>query len=334
MTMEGTSDMRFSRLRTSSDAILILQTPSSNCDDRVSALRFIQFYLNEEKSLSTLNRRRINQLAMDNVMQIIMNEDRTADTRKRQIIRTECFLMLSNLLASDTLFGTIRTQSSTLDECYPSVTSSSYTNGTETEHYQKTITSEPGDDGAITAYRSIHNTVQQDNPLPYSSHPSKYILDNTRIKVQDPTDLSKQYSKDVEEDDDDFSTSSHGSGAVLGHHNNSPSQHRRTSRIKTLKKMYQNFKSGGTDEIASSDTDVRTYIKSIELNLLKPVILQGPHEIVRRQKILRERSSFFTGGKYRKDNYALGVDPSNFQLQVYTNTNPNSNSNLLTSYYS
>ena len=84
--------------------------------------------------------------------------------------------------------------------------------------------------------------------------------------------------------------------------------------------MYQTFKSTGTDEIVSTDTDVRTYIKSIELNLLKPVILQGPHEIVRRQKILRERSSFFTGGKYRKDNYALGVDPSNFLLQVREGT--------------
>ena len=36
---------------------------------------------------------------------MIISEDNTADLRRRQLIRTECFLILANLLGSNTLFG-------------------------------------------------------------------------------------------------------------------------------------------------------------------------------------------------------------------------------------
>jgi hypothetical protein len=94
---------------TYSRAISMLQTPSSSYGDRMSSIRFLQHYVHEEKTLTNFDRRRINQLVMDNVMQMVMNEERTADLRKRQIIKTECFVILANLLDSETLFGNIKT---------------------------------------------------------------------------------------------------------------------------------------------------------------------------------------------------------------------------------
>ena len=91
-----------------SHAVLVLQTPSAPLDDQVAALRFLQMYLKQETTLTDLKRRQINQLVLDNVMDLVMNEERSSDLRKRQLVRTECFLMLAKLLDSQTLFGNVK----------------------------------------------------------------------------------------------------------------------------------------------------------------------------------------------------------------------------------
>ena len=91
-----------------SHAVLVLQTPSAPLDDQIAALRFLQMYLKQDTTLTDLKRRQINQLVLDNVMDLVMNEERSSDLRKRQLVRTECFLMLAKLLDSQTLFGNVK----------------------------------------------------------------------------------------------------------------------------------------------------------------------------------------------------------------------------------
>ena len=89
-------------------AVLVLQTPSSDVDDQMAAMRYLQHYLQVATALPDLKRRQINQLVLDNVMGLVMNEERSSDQRKRQLVRTECFLMLASLLDSQTLFGDVK----------------------------------------------------------------------------------------------------------------------------------------------------------------------------------------------------------------------------------
>lgn len=87
------------------DAIGVLQTPSSSSEDRFNALRFLYIYVEETSSIDSSTRMKINQLLLDNILELVVNDERTADLRKRQLIRTECFLMLAKVLETKSLFG-------------------------------------------------------------------------------------------------------------------------------------------------------------------------------------------------------------------------------------
>eukprot|EP00596_Hydrurales_sp_CCMP1899_P009541 CAMPEP_0119047834 /NCGR_PEP_ID=MMETSP1177-20130426/55302_1 /TAXON_ID=2985 /ORGANISM="Ochromonas sp, Strain CCMP1899" /LENGTH=167 /DNA_ID=CAMNT_0007022913 /DNA_START=91 /DNA_END=591 /DNA_ORIENTATION=- len=121
-------------------ATVVLQTPSSNYEERLSSLRFLKFYVEDEKTLNISDKHKINQLIMDNIMQIIMNPH-TTDVRNGHIIRSECFLILSNLLNSNTLFGDIKTSSKDV--------SSETVNPSSSGNTDKRMLSgtAPGDDG-------------------------------------------------------------------------------------------------------------------------------------------------------------------------------------------
>ena len=100
---------------------LILQTSTSSFQDRLNALRHIVSFINGKKDntgkhINELNlgsKQRLTQLVLETVLQIIVTEERTPDLWRRQVIRTECLLLLANLLESDVLFGDARAK---LDE--------------------------------------------------------------------------------------------------------------------------------------------------------------------------------------------------------------------------
>jgi hypothetical protein len=99
------------------NALLVLQSPSATPSERVVALRFLQaFAKNGTTKISASSRHHINELVLQNVLQIVMSEDRVTDLRKRQLIRTECFLTLVGLLESDTLFGDVRDRLNEMQE--------------------------------------------------------------------------------------------------------------------------------------------------------------------------------------------------------------------------
>lgn len=93
-------------------ALLVLQTPSAPLQDRLNALRFLAAFLRpggdrtpSPPSMDETTRANINKILFDSLLEMVMGEDRSADLRKRQLIRTECFIMLANVLKSQTLFG-------------------------------------------------------------------------------------------------------------------------------------------------------------------------------------------------------------------------------------
>lgn len=90
-------------------ALIALQSKFSNFDERIEALRFLMWYLATNEQLDTYNRKRINQLVLDNSLQIMLENDSINPFRK-QLIRVELFSILSNLLRSESLFGSQMTE--------------------------------------------------------------------------------------------------------------------------------------------------------------------------------------------------------------------------------
>ena len=93
------------RVETLPEAVVILETPSSPLDARLKALRFIQTYVEAERLSSMVDRMKVNQLVLDSIMSLLNRDDLIPDLRKRQLIRTECFIMLAKMLESKSLFA-------------------------------------------------------------------------------------------------------------------------------------------------------------------------------------------------------------------------------------
>lgn len=91
-----------------SEAIYYLSTPSFSITIKLNTLRYILSFLEKENHLSINERIKLNQLLLDTILYIIQREDTIPDLRKRQLIKTECFLMLSKLLQSNTLFSGVK----------------------------------------------------------------------------------------------------------------------------------------------------------------------------------------------------------------------------------
>jgi hypothetical protein len=85
-------------------SLCTLQTPSAHIERRMVALRHVQEYVKSSVSIDSFTRERINQAVLENVLEIVLVEDRTSDLMKRQLMRTECFLILATLLESPVLF--------------------------------------------------------------------------------------------------------------------------------------------------------------------------------------------------------------------------------------
>jgi hypothetical protein len=110
--------------QTFAQAVYYLDTPSSSIAIRLNSLRYLQSYISSpvphsssssspspSSSSLSLNpnsmadRIKINQLILDNILFILNCEDVIPDLRKRQLIKTECFLLLSQVLKSKSLFS-------------------------------------------------------------------------------------------------------------------------------------------------------------------------------------------------------------------------------------
>lgn len=101
----------------------ILQSRTSTVGERITALRSLKQHLEENHAIDAYNKKRIKQLILDNVLQMILSEEKVTNVVKRQLVRTELFLILAKLLDSNVLFGSILSQSSNGDESVMSMES-------------------------------------------------------------------------------------------------------------------------------------------------------------------------------------------------------------------
>jgi hypothetical protein len=93
------------------NAVLILQSTNERIETRINALRHLKHYVETNPVIDVYNRRRINQLIIDNVMKVILDSSNEVDSFKRQLIRVELFVLLSQILRSNSLFGAELTES-------------------------------------------------------------------------------------------------------------------------------------------------------------------------------------------------------------------------------
>jgi len=97
------------------NALLILQRPSASVDDKLNSLRFLKVFIKSETMIPSELVRRINQLVLNSVMELILKEDRVVDPRKKQLIKAECFVLLADLLQTQSMFGSVTVKSDPYD---------------------------------------------------------------------------------------------------------------------------------------------------------------------------------------------------------------------------
>lgn len=91
------------------DSLLVLQRPTANVDDKLNALRFLKGYVASDVKINPGLVRKINQLVLNSVMELLLKEDHISDQRKKQLIKAECFVLLADLLDSHSMFGEVTT---------------------------------------------------------------------------------------------------------------------------------------------------------------------------------------------------------------------------------
>lgn len=93
----------------------LLQNPTTSLEDKIRCLRYIKETVkNDTINFDIYHRQGLNQLILDNALKIILNDDRSVGGQKRQLIRTELFIILADMLGSDILFGGIGEQISSV----------------------------------------------------------------------------------------------------------------------------------------------------------------------------------------------------------------------------
>eukprot|EP01035_Chromulina_nebulosa_P033255 gene33255-44519_t len=93
----------------------LLQNPTTSLEDKIRCLRYIKETVKKDTiNLDVYHRQGLNQLILDNALKIILNDDRSVGGQKRQLVRTELFIILADMLGSDILFGGIGEQISSV----------------------------------------------------------------------------------------------------------------------------------------------------------------------------------------------------------------------------
>lgn len=87
-------------------AVFTLQSETSDIGEKLNGLRELQHYVSTNDKIDPYNRKRINQVILENVLKIILDENIVINSFRKQLVRAELYVMLSQLLQSNQLFGT------------------------------------------------------------------------------------------------------------------------------------------------------------------------------------------------------------------------------------
>ena len=303
------------------DAVVTLQTPSSSLNERINALRFLKRHVERATDLDEQTRSNINQLVLDNVLNIVLSEDRTTDLRMRQLLRTECFLMLASLLGSQTLFRGI-------DQKLVKLAAEQSQN--QNQRRAELDMSPSGE------------TKQQVTPPGRDEDDYDDYVDE--LEGEDLFDPSSSSIIDAGGDESEASlgnSSSKSRSKKSGWVMPSPSQSGRTGRRPpTSPTMTMTSKhSPGAASSSSSNDDLDVSIMSasaasaavsmgradlplttsksssgLDLSVLRPTIAKAPRLLLRNKK-LRPRPAVIFNSEAEFDAFVPGVDPTNWQEQ-------------------
>ena len=292
-------------------AVLALQTPSSSLHERIVALRQLRVYVGQHRELDEATRANINQLVLDNVLGIVLSEDRTTDLRRRQLLRTECFLMLASLLTSQTLFRGIdqklvklaAQQRAELSRDLPS---------SET----KEITS-PGYDDDDVAERHLSSSssmsaLESSKPKPRINRPPPGWVRSPATPGQavgSPASSLASPTLGRRPPTSPTSILAHGPGGK--HSPPSPATTSNDDLDVSVLSASASWAGTAAKTGAATDQQRGSRGKGPDLSLIKPIIAKAPRLLLKNKK-LRPRPSVFFNSEAEFDGFVPGVDPTNY----------------------
>lgn len=86
-------------------AITVLQSDVNPLEEKIQALRAIKAFVEQNDQIDVYLRRGINQVVLDNVLKIILREDKSVNPFVKQLVRVELYTILGQFLESQALFG-------------------------------------------------------------------------------------------------------------------------------------------------------------------------------------------------------------------------------------
>ena len=98
-----------------SKALVYLRSDSTSHQDRLIAIRKLFIFLQNPSMVIGVGGdappvtylQELRQAILDSAMKMILSEDRMSDLRRRQLIRTELFMMIAQMLKSSSLFSDV-----------------------------------------------------------------------------------------------------------------------------------------------------------------------------------------------------------------------------------
>ena len=283
----------------------ILQSRTSTVGERIAALRSLKQHLEEDKSIDAYSKKRIKQLILDNVLHLILSEEKVTNIVKRQLVRTELFLILAKLLDSNALFGSV------LNHDANSVSSS---------HAESVHEYDSGIDSINSRFRP---------PPPKTPGGSSRIRPGLDRRINNPPGGWVHQSSQVSQLTQFSSSQGHASPQHHGHHrqgNISPLRH--SSSTGKLEVGFPDSPYGSNDQLSTSvfsrgESRGRSRTSGRvgpDVSLLKPLLQKQARS---NQKVSFTSSKAFSSKMWKPrpsvlhdeleaDSFVPGVDPSNY----------------------
>eukprot|EP01041_Mallomonas_annulata_P003129 gene3129-6155_t len=306
-------------------AIVTLQSQSSAIEDRINSLRFVKLFIdNPSNDFDRFAKSKLSQLILDSVLSIIMSEDRTVDIRKRQLIRTECFLLMANILESKNLYGNVAKKLHEIN-----IENQEYL---ASEEYSRFSASQRIESDSITRDFPFENsrTVTQGRSITFNSTEIKMNDTDFKLTSKSSTHMyhSSSHAKLTYKNSSEFNYTTY---------NQTSDNRPKTSFIS--QEFYDNdntnipipiddnrgqkhsFQSQHKQNLSppkrrKSSSNHQSRNNNVSTSIFKTVLEKSPPKALTRKKFLRPRTSVIYGDQIPPESSIVpGVSPSNWQQQ-------------------
>jgi hypothetical protein len=246
---------------------------------------------------------------------MVMNEENSSDLRKRQLIRTECFLILANLLDSKTLFGDVKAKidaNGLNTGGIPEVPSSSSSKPAQPPSASPaeatTATSITQPNGRMGRKKKVlvkdADTLTNNRGMFAAKSTTTMRSASAESGLEGPLDTG-----DLEDTDADGDEHDHERGEAETKGSPVDNRYNRSTASAMIGKINR--------KMSMKTMEAVTHTSQTDLALLKPLLLRKKKTAgsQKAKRMFRARPSMFYEGTYEKDNIAPGVDPTNWYEQ-------------------